>query len=68
MEESKHELLGSKVEIRLKKVDAIKWPTLEASDKKADPYGKANVIAQQPIPEAPKPSYPSSFKKKTVDW
>ena len=66
--ESKHELLGSKVEVRLKKVEAIKWPTLEASDQKADAYGKPNVIAQQPIPQPPKPVYPSSSNRKSVDW
>lgn len=65
---SKYELLGSKVEVRLKKAEAIKWPTLEASDKKADPYGKPNVIAQRPTPQAPKPSYPTSFSRKAVDW
>lgn len=66
--ESKYELLGSKVEIRLKKAESVKWPTLEASDKKADPYGKPNASVQQAIPQEPKPSYPTSFNRKAVDW
>lgn len=66
--ESKYELLGSKVEIRLKKAESVKWPTLEASDKKADPYGKPNTSVQQVIPQEPKPSYPTSFNRKAVDW
>ena len=66
--DSKYELLGSKVEIRLKKGEAIKWPTLEASDQKADAYAKPNGVVPQPIPSAPKPAYPSSFNRKAVDW
>ena len=65
---SKHELLKSKTEIRLKKSDAIKWPTLEKSSQKADAYAKApTAIPTPPVPQ-PKPAYPSSFNKKSVDW
>lgn len=65
---SKHELLKSKTEIRLKKSDAIKWPNLEKSSQKADAYAKApTAIPTPPVPQ-PKPAYPSSFDKKSVDW
>ena len=66
--ESKYELLGSKVEVRLRKAEAIKWPTLEASNQKADAYAKQNATVQQPTPPPAKPAYPSSFNRKTVDW
>jgi len=65
---SKHELLKSKTEIRLKKSDAIKWPTLEKSNQKADAYAKAPTAIPTPPVQQPKPAYPSSFNKKTVDW
>jgi len=65
---SKHELLKSKTEIRLKKSDAIKWPTLEKSNQKADAYAKAPTAVPTPPVQQPKPAYPSSFNKKTVDW
>jgi hypothetical protein len=65
---SKHELLKSKTEIRLKKSDAIKWPTLEKSNQKADAYAKAPTATLTPPVQQPKPAYPSSFNKKTVDW
>lgn len=65
---SKHELLKSKTEIRLKKSDAIKWPTLEKSNQKADPYAKAPTAVPTPPVQQPKPAYPSSFNKRTVDW
>lgn len=66
---SKHELLKSKTEIRLRKAGAIKWPTLEKSNEKADPYAPApNAAATQPRVQQPKPSYPSSANRKIVDW
>ena len=66
---SKHELLKSKTEIRLKKGSAIKWPTLEKSNEKADSYGKAPTAAADPPPvQQPKPAYPSSFNRRVVDW
>lgn len=66
---SKHELLKSKTEIRLKKGSAIKWPTLEKSNEKADPYGQAPTAAAAPPPvQQPKPAYPSSFNRRVVDW
>lgn len=65
---SKHELLKSKTEIRLKKSAAVKWPTLEKSDQKADPYAKAPTAVPTPVQQAPKPAYPSSFNKRSVDW
>ena len=66
-EASKHELLKSKTEIRLKKADAIKWPTLEKSSQKADVYGKVPSAAPPPV-QQPKPAYPSSFNRRAVDW
>lgn len=65
---SKHELLKSKTEIRLRKAGAIKWPTLEKSNEKADPYAPAPNAATQPRVQQPKPSYPSSANRKIVDW
>ena len=64
---SKHELLKSKTEIRLKKADAIKWLTLEKSSQKADLYGKAPSAVPSPV-QQPKPAYPSSFNRRAVDW
>ena len=49
---SKHELLKSKTEIRLKKADA---------------YGKAPSAVPPPV-QQPKPAYPSSFNRRAVDW
>ncbi len=54
--ESKHEVLRSKIEIRLKKLNPISWPTLEKSEKKA----AANF--SDPNINSP-PSYPSSYSK-----
>lgn len=55
----KHEILGTKVEVRLKKVDlSVSWPTLEASD--------SRPAANWALPELPR-TYPSS-RKNTVDW
>lgn len=65
---SKHELLKSKTEIRLRKGNAIKWPTLEKSNQKADPYAKATSAVPPPPVQQPKPAYPSSFSKRSVDW
>lgn len=66
---SKYELLKSKTEIRLKKAGAIRWPTLEDSNEKADPYAPApTAAAPQPPVQQPKPSYPSSANRKVVDW
>lgn len=66
---SKHELLKSKTEIRLKKAGAVRWPTLEKSNRKADPYAPAPSAAAAPPPvQQPKPSYPSSANRKVVDW
>ena len=66
---SKHELLKSKTEIRLKKAGAIRWPTLEKSNEKADPYAPApTAAAPPPRVQQHKPSYPSSANRKVVDW
>ena len=66
---SKYELLKSKTEIQLKKSGAIRWPTLETSNEKADPYAPAPTAAAAPPPvQQPKPSYPSSANRKVVDW
>ncbi len=60
--ESKHTLLGSKVEIRLKKADGQHWATLEKSGAKAAP-NYSNPELQKP------PSYPSSFTaRKPMNW
>ena len=54
--ESKHEVLRSKIEIRLKKRDPVSWPTLEKSEQKA--------AANFSDPSKPNlPSYPSSYNK-----
>ena len=65
---SKYELLKRKTEIRLKKSGAIKWPTLEKSNEKADPYAPAPTAAAPPSVAQPKPAYPSSYNRKVVDW
>lgn len=54
---SKHEILRSKIEIRLKKLEPLSWPTLEKSEKKA----AANF--SDPTVSHP-PSYPSSYSKR----
>ena len=51
--ESQHEILRSKIEIRLRKLQPISWPTLEQSEQKA----AANF--SDPTLHSP-PSYPSS--------
>ena len=56
VEESKHEILRSKIEIRLKKAQPISWPTLEQSGQVA----AANF--SDPTLDTP-PSYPSSRSK-----
>ena len=54
--ESKHEVLRSKIEIRLKKRDPVSWPTLEKSEQKA--------AANFSDPSKPNlPNYPSSYNK-----
>ena len=54
--ESKHEVLKSKIEIRLKKRAPVSWPTLEKSEQKA--------AANFSDPSKPNlPSYPSSYNK-----
>lgn len=65
---SKYDLLKSKTEIRLKKSGAIKWPTLEKSNEKADPYAPAPTAAAPPPAVQPKPAYPSSYNRKVFDW
>ena len=54
--ESKHEVLRSKIEIRLKKRDPVSWPHLEKSQQKA-----AAKFADPSVPHLP--SYPSSYNK-----
>ena len=54
--ECKHEVLRSKIEIRLKKEQPLSWPTLEQSEQKA----AANF--SDPTLTSP-PSYPSSRSK-----
>ncbi|XP_078431770.1 protein SGT1 homolog [Wolffia australiana] len=61
---SRYKVLGSKIEIRLSKVEPITWTSLEFSRDKS-------IVQRVNIPSgsstAPKPSYPSSKPKKT-DW
>ena len=54
--ESRHEILKSKIEVRLRKLQPISWPTLEQSEQKA----AANF--SDPTMHSP-PSYPSSSVK-----
>mmetsp|Transcript_7628 Transcript_7628/g.22548 ORF Transcript_7628/g.22548 Transcript_7628/m.22548 type:complete len:380 (+) Transcript_7628:370-1509(+) len=56
----KYEVLGTKVELRLKKIDlSVSWPTLEASD--------SRPAANWSLPEPPRTQYPTS-RKNVVDW
>ncbi|KAJ3104024.1 Cochaperone protein [Phlyctochytrium planicorne] len=58
--ESKHSILGSKIEIKLKKeMVGVKWGTLEGED--------SGILQTMVGPEGDKPVYPSSSKKNT-NW
>ncbi|KAK9820252.1 hypothetical protein WJX72_008100 [[Myrmecia] bisecta] len=60
--ESKYEILGTKIEIRLKKADGLHWATLEKSGAKAAP-NYSNPDIERP------PAYPSSYAaRKPMDW
>lgn len=53
---SKFEILGTKVEIRLRKAESVHWPGLEAG------AGKQPFKTFAP-PPTQAPAYPSSFKR-----
>ncbi len=53
---SKYEILGTKVEIRLRKAEAVQWPSLEAG------AGPKPAKTFTPTP-AQAPAYPTSFKR-----
>jgi len=55
--ESKYEILGSKVEIKLRKADATKWGSLENTGEKLDTWGTVQDGPSKGL------SYPSSAKK-----
>lgn len=68
VEESRGSVLGTKVEVRLKKAEMIQWSDVTAAARKA-------VSAVQPVnfsnPEMERPTYPSSKaaqKKSHTDW
>lgn len=59
-EESRWEILSTKIELRLRKVDlSVSWPTLEASN--------TRPAANWTLPTEPPKTYPSSHKN-VVDW
>ncbi|CAI9092317.1 OLC1v1027517C1 [Oldenlandia corymbosa var. corymbosa] len=59
-EKCRHEVLSTKVEIRLSKAEPVQWTSLE--------YNRDNVAVQRiNVPSGHRPAYPSS-KAKTKDW
>ena len=54
--ESKYEILGTKVEVRLKKRGAVSWPTLEKSEQVAAANFSNPAVEQAPV-------YPSSHPR-----
>jgi suppressor of G2 allele of SKP1 len=72
---SKWELLKTKIEVRLRKADSLHWGDLQrksgtapASAGKAPTVIAAATPAAAPAQEPARPAYPSSFKRKPVDW
>eukprot|EP00884_Botryococcus_braunii_P017520 jgi/Botrbrau1/4451/Bobra.0348s0037.1 len=63
VDSSSYKVLPSKVEVRLKKVKALKWPTLEKSDL---PHVPASGNYSEPMPS--RPTYPTSNIKSAKDW
>jgi len=62
--DSKYEILSTKVEIKLKKARAAKWPALEFTGSKVDSW---NSVSDSKEPK-PGLNYPSSSKKGDKNW
>jgi len=62
--ESKYEVLGTKIEIKLKKARAVKWPTLEFTGSKIDSWNSVSDSKDK----QPALYYPSSSKKGDKNW